>query len=287
MRRFFSDDKQLNCRLIAVLVEGLLVIVALFVFCSMAFGWFAKNNQMSTGNMRVGAGGAGFPEMHAWRYDMDATLGTGEGNIDEDGDAFDKTGTWVDALDSTTTTNPKGILPNEIYTGNAHTSQYLFRSLHLGTVENLLTLSNDNCFYIRFDVIGAVCSPSSISYSLTSSGIKIYDQEGSDVTTTIASLNELEDFVSVFTADAAVSTTAYVPSTDQEDIDALFYTNNERTGLLTNGAAPVRLADGSEEYYIYLRFSPDLAMCFDATDGIAAYMPCEVTFDVTLTVDFS
>ena len=306
----------------SAIVIAVIIFMSAAVFFNGSLGWFSQNRQVSGSGMSVSPGASDFPEMHAWRFDLTATVGTGD-NTDEDGDTLDKRGQWVDALDHETVTDPEGILPVENYSGNAHHELLKFKSLHLGTVDNLLTLSEDNCFYIRFDVTDELFR-TYVGYSLDDSGITVYDQDRNDRTSEIAaledeehnSLNALDKFVELFQADVAVSANEFTPgliynkatgelitgepgegvvtATGEEMIDALFYTTetvegNEvttRTGLLTNGDDLRDLGEQARAYYIYIRFSPDLEKCFEATDHIATYMPCEITFDVTLTLSF-
>lgn len=286
-----KQNAALLSRLIAIILIGAITGLSVFIYFNSALGWFAGNKNVSVSGMSVTPDGVIFPEMNAWRFDLTATS-----NGDEDGDALVKTGSWVNAIDTTTTTNPKAILPvvEKTYGAGESGEILTFRSLHLGTVDNLLTLSNDNCFYIRFDVTDELFQ-STVGYSLTTSGIHVYDFDGNDQTAYIDaledenhnSLNALQQFVDIFQVDAAVSSSEYTPDDNQDDIDALFYTGSTRTGLLVNNAANVSLGEQSAAYYIYIRFSPDLEKCFEATDDIVPFMPCEVTFDVTLTLTFT
>ena len=289
-----TDKKQkylLLSRFIAVILVGAIAGLSVFLFFNNSLGWFVNSKTVSGSGMRVAPDGSVLPDMQAWRFDLDATV-----NGDEDGDALIKTGSWVNAIDTSTATTPKGILPVVVQTyGSGESGEiFTFRSLHLGNVDNLLTLSNDNCFYIRFDVTGELFQ-SAIGYSLTTADVHVYDFDGNDQTAYIDaledenhnSLNALQQFVDIFQVDAAVSSSEYTPEDDQDDIDALFYTGDERTGMLTNGAALRDLGEQSDAYYIYVRFSPDLEKCFEATDDIVAIMPCEITFDLTLSLTFN
>ncbi|MCR5693826.1 MAG: hypothetical protein K6G89_02505 [Clostridia bacterium] len=265
---------------------GVLAVMAIIIYLNSTFGWFAQNTQVSGRGMSARVEDVTFPDMKAWRFDLNA-----QSNGDELGDTLDKDGTWVDAIDSLTTTNPKGILPvvENVYNSGDTGEKFKYISLHLGTIDNLLTTSDDNCFYIRFDVTEDLFR-SAIGFSLTTSGVHIYSLDGAERTSTIAAivdgegnnLNIIDTFVEIFQVDAAISTTEYTPAANQAAIDALF-TSGSR---LVNGGALHDFGTQSDSYYLYVRFSPDLEKCFEATDHIATYMPCEVTFDVSLIVSF-
>lgn len=278
-----------------MLVTMFVILVALLViYLNRSLGWFSQNEEVTGNGMSVLADLDDFPDMNAWRFDMDATLGSGD-NTDENGDHIVKEGSWVSAIDPSGTTNvDKTILPvvENGSGGTLHSEQYMFRSLHLGTVDNLLTLSNDNCFYLRFDVTQVIYR-SAIGYSLSDAGIHIFDQSREECTTEVGAIEGVDvlgKFVELFLVDAAVSTSRYEPNADLDEINALFYTTENnvttRTGLLTNGGALLDLGEFDGPYYIYVRFSPDLDKCFEATDHIVTYMPCEITFDFTLSITF-
>ena len=281
-----SQKFKLLSSFISTLFLGVLAIFMIVMYLNPSLGWFSKNIEVAGNGMGVQVEKSAFPDMKAWRFNLNDQL-----NGDELGDTLDKTGTWVDAIDSLTTTNPKGILPvveNDYAQGNTG-EKYKFISLHLGTIDNLLTTSSDNCFYIRFDVTGELFR-SAATYLLSTSDVHVYDFDGDERTSAIAgiedgegnNLNILNTFVDIFQVDAAISTIEYTPVTNQAAIDALF-TNESR---LVNGSALHDFGEQSENYYLYFRFSPDLEKCFEATDHIAVYMPCEVTFDISLIVSF-
>lgn len=278
---------------IVICVLLVLIVLSLMIAFNSSLGWFANNNNVYGSSMNVKADGTVFPEMKAWRFNLDETI-----DDDENGDAFDKSGSWVNAIDESTTTLPKGILPvvEKAYAENTIGEKWTFYSLHLGTIDNLLTMSNDNCFYIRFDVTNIIYQ-ASVSYSLLTSGIHVYGYDGNDETSYIAEMDDtlsesnptqssLQQFVDIFQVDVGVSSEEYTPSENQEQIDELFFTGETRTGLLTNNGASIDLPAQEKAYYIYFRFSPDLEKCFEATDDIVSLMPCEVTFDISLTIVF-
>ena len=270
---------------------GVLVILVIVMYLNPSLGWFSRNKEVAGNGIGVATDSIQFPDIHAWRFDLDANV-----DGDEDGDTLDKDGSWVDAVDHNTSTNPEGMLPviTKTYGSGVSGEKFTFRSLHLGTIDNLLTLSNDNCFYIRFDVTDEIYR-TAIGYSLGTTNIRFYDVEGNDETSAIGSmvdensqsLEVLQKCVDLLIVEAAVSSEEYEPFTDQSAIDALFtMTGETRNEQLTNGAALKDLGEQSDDYFVYIRLSPDLEMCFEATDHIATYMPCQITFDITFSLAF-
>ncbi|MBQ9416643.1 MAG: hypothetical protein IJU20_07380 [Clostridia bacterium] len=268
-------------QLVIVVIVGLAVLGALVIFFNRSLGWIVENRNVNgLDNTSMQVDGDFMPQMHAWRFDMDATIESGALE-DEDGDTFSKTGVWVDALDSSSVTDSNAILPIVIRSGGGE--KYTFRSLHLGTVDNLLTLSNDNCFYIRFDVTERPLR-SAIRYELSSSAVRIYSQDGVDRTQEIQQTDSdaIALFADLLVVEAGVSTEEYEPSEKLNEMDALVSSD----GLLVNGGDWKELKGLEQGYYVYIRFYPDLSKCFDATTHIVKYMPCEIVFDLELLVSF-
>ena len=282
--RNLIETNKIVRRLIALVLSFCLLLAIVIVYLRNSLGWFASNKDVSGNGAQVKVTADNFPDMHAWRFELTQTLTGG----DEDADSLIKTGTWVDALDNETTTAPKGILPviENTVEQNVEKEKFTFRSLQLGTVDNLLSLSADNCFYIRFDITEEKLYQISLGYSLVEAGIHFYQTDGTEVGSETIPKGP---FVDLFVVDYFVSTTAYDPSTDTAqsttvfDAMELLCTNTS----LENGADLLALPEQENAYYLYIRFSPDLEKCFEATDHIAQYMPCEITFDVTLTVEFN
>lgn len=304
-----------------------------------------------------------------------------------------------------------GSSPNYVYTkvesptaGNLgsyyereKSEKYQFASLHLGNVDNLLTLSHDNYFYLRFDITNPVIQGklALASYSITDEEFEFYDSEGINQTSVVyGRANEAGKsslFSDMVLVECAVSDTAYTPNDDA--LDALFvknyvikngehylgynvvnsaptladksslsdaiiwtfdnnkltfvyndatyyltsdnstlsltttapnivwsnsnnkfsYVNNENTYYVTynsswgvstesndttgtydnyvvlvNGDPLESIFEDPKDtgYYLYIRISPDLLRCTEATDYFGEFMPCEILFDMTLEIEF-
>jgi len=283
--RNLIEKNRIVRRLIALVLSFCLLLAIVIVYLRNSLGWFANNKDVSGNGAQVKIAADIFPEMKAWRFDLEA-----QSNDDEVADTLNKAGTWVDAINNKTTTNPKAIKHVEEKNTGGSGEKYKFVSLHLGTIDNLLETSNDNCFYIRFDVTDKIYR-SAIGFSLEKADIHVYDMDGVERTDTIDemedsegnNLNILDKFVAIFQVDAAIDSNEYAPTDKQKEIDELF---TEENRLENDGDSLRDFGAQANQYYIYIRFSPDLEKCFEATDHIATYMPCEVTFDVTLTLTF-
>ena len=286
---FLKQNKALANSLIgSALLFVLLVIIGILYFHP-AYGWFSNNQKVDTTGMAVTANAMKYPTLHAWRFDLSHKTGD---NSDEDGDTLDKTGTWVDAVEYKQAINTNVLTSVEEYNGSSHHEQIKIQSLHLGTVDNLLSLNEDNCFYIRLDVTEEILQ-TSMRFYLANTGVHIYSSDGNEVTTAISNLegDVISKFVQIFKVDVVSSTTAYSLTntingtvTTNTTIDELF-TNGKN---LSNGAEYVRVSDTDieEAHYIYIRITPDLEKCFEATESIATYMPCQITYDVTITASY-
>lgn len=305
-KRRSSENKY--CRLVPQLclltVTALTLVAGVVILFNSTLGWFSKNRNVSGEGMGVHGKDMSFPSVHAWRFDMD----------NEDGESFDKSGTWVEGLD-VSTSDPIDLVCVEATSQSSNSAeeaqreQFTFVSLHLGTVDNLLDLSEDNCFYIRLDVTDDIIADlgTSVRASYTISDIVFYDNRRVDQTSALeTSFPEVyEELCGLIDVDCAVSlgAKAMTVSAEATEIEGFFdtcvnessaaevtadadeYVQLDRSGTST----PIYTASesgGSSAYYIYVRLRPDLATCFDATHDISVYMPCQIVFDISLEFEF-
>ena len=265
-----------------------LMAIALFITTYAWFSntWLAKNSiSFTTGNYLT-------PNYHAWMFDALEEESGESSNRDE--------GQWVDA---TQTISESTVLKKvELNSNNSITEYLTFKSLHLGTIDNLLRLGNDNFFYIRFDVTDYIKMGKlvKVSYSISNNNIKIYNSEGTQLTivsehsdTPNTITGNYEDLITI---DCAVSTylfsnprSSVTISGESRSIDYLFTDGNTGNYVsLENGDDPVLVSstEQSSAYYLYIRIVPDLDKCVEATEVLSVYMPCEITFDVDLDIEF-
>lgn len=289
---------KLNTNKTKVITAFIMLFTALsaLVFSVFVYAWFGST---WSGNRPFGVttGDYPAPTMQAWKYTI---------SNEDIGDTIVKTGIWEVASSS-------DYVIDHITTRTQTASnmeKYSFSSLHLGTVDNLLDLSKDNVFYIRFYVPATPTAKSKAraKYALSENDILFYDLDGNEYTyndgTPIVGsgslLIDFSKFVEIINVDVAASDTAYDPTTfnadsscQDEDIAALFAVEKDAehpNGYVTlvNGAdfADAFDAEKTSGYYLYVRISPNLKNCMEATDSIATLMPCELVFGITLEMEF-
>ncbi len=273
-----SDKKRLTVGFITLIINGFVIIAVLVVLLNLVYGWLASNHQTTASEMDNSLKASNYPVINAWRFDL----------LDEEsGEAYDKSGSYVNAIDQLdqNAAAKRAITPveNNSYSQGETGEAFTFRSIHLGTIDNLISLSNDNYFYIRIDVEhpeGMYENPK-ISYSLINDGVKFFDLKGNNQTGNLTA-EQKQALVDIMTVDYAVSTAKYNPISNLSDVEALFTTPQ----TLQNGANKFSLGERNEPYYIYLRLSPDVNKCFEATSELSTYMPCEILYDLQIELSF-
>lgn len=302
--KYFTKKQNMwfAAKLTSMILLGLFVLFVTLLYLNSAFGWFAMNEDVSGGGAGVRSSGHINPNVHAWRFDIvqnNAHLETGED--------FIKDGVWVDALDAATTADPNDLVSVEVSPENdqVDTETFRFISLHLGTVDNLLDLSDDNCFYIRLDMTADVIGNRGAAVNLRHNivGMEFYSSGGAliDAEDLGEAYDRLRGLVDI---DCAVSATAYDMTTaaGATAVKALFTTKipqeqGQEQQTVTPDAnyveiphgetgAPVYAPQDNSPYYIYIRMRPDLETCFDATHDISVYMPCQILFNMEIEVGF-
>ncbi|MBP5289782.1 MAG: hypothetical protein J6Z79_07940 [Clostridia bacterium] len=263
----------------------LLIIAVLLVFSlNITFAWF-YSQWNGERQLSFAASEGEDPVFYAWIYDV---------NNENSGETIlETTGSWRNIALSGTGDGRSCEIEHITERNVANSEKYVFTSLHMGTVDNLISLSNDNYMYLRLDVDDVVRRGRKVrlGYSLERGGVHFYDLEGVDHTAQLTNAT-LDDFISLVNVEYAVSTTKYDPATtpaDAASLAALFTDQNALGfGQLTNGAAltDVFAAEQTNPYVLYLRFYPDLDACFDVTEFLGEYMPCETLYDLDLTLDF-
>ena len=286
-------------RIGSLILLGLFVLGVVLLYLNSAFGWFAMNEDVSGGGAGVKSTGQLTPGVHAWRFDIKPA---GSQTPVETGEDFIKDGIWVDALDTATTDDANDIVSVALNTGTGE--KYTFISLHLGTVDNLLDLSDDNCFYIRLDMTADVIGNrgAAVSASYAANSMKFYSSTGAEVSKATLDAKSAEIYnllLGLVDIDCAVSATPYDMTTaaGATAVEALFETAAAANATVTLDTNYIQLARTGEStavyapsddtpYYLYMRLRPDLATCFDATHDISEYMPCQILFNMQIEVGF-
>ena len=297
--RNLIETNKIVRRLIALVLSFCLLLAIVVVYLRNSLGWFAGNIDANGRGMSVIPESTVFPAIHAWRFDIDGGELT---------DSFLKNGNWVEGMD-TLTTNDENDLKSVLPKDTTNDEKYQFISLHLGSVDNLLTLSEDNCFYIRLDVTSETIASfgKSVRAGYTVSDLHFYDSNGVDQTETISQnyMNTYSALLNLVDIDCAVSLnernmTGTNSSTDIPIIEGFFknkvdvtvnadsnqYVQLNHSGTAVDVYTTTEGENGPSPYYLYIRLRPDLDKCFSATYDIARYMPCQLVFDITLEFEF-
>ena len=169
----------------------------------------------------------------------------------------------------------------------AHT--FTLTSIHLGTIDNLTRLTDDNYIYMRVQI-----DPADLGHTvaftaalLPEDGLELYDAEGHLVTdettgehpkTPLASLysvNEDAQKGPLLHMDYAISTTSYTPVTMTDEFKETFTTLTENMTYT---------APNETTYYLYLRIHPNLTAFITATKFIYTYMPCTILYSMHISL---
>lgn len=279
---------------IGIIIKIVALAFVVIITTSAAFAWFSTTFESENG-VKYQTGDGTFPVMHAWMFNM---------TQEESGEDTAKVGTWVSAATATSASpssdgqinidsEEEGYLLSGVVLNNSNsiTEKYVFKSLHLGTIDNLLSLSNDNYLYLRFDIttpntMGRIACA---SYLIGETDFHFYDATSADQTAAVitkaTTYNKQSIFSEMVGVECVASTTAYAPGANLSDLESLFENNGT---LLENGAelSEIYTDENNTTYYFYVRFFPDLEKCTEATDYFGEYMPCEILFDVEFTVEF-
>ena len=268
---------------ISLLVSSFVLVITLILSTVQTYAWMLGKWQ---GNRELSftASQGTDPDFYAWVYDV---------QDENSGETLMKSGSWRNIAVNGTGIDHTFEIQKATDRGIANSEKFTFTSLHIGTVDNLISLSSDNYFYMRFDIDNTVRQgrKAKIGYTLSSAGLHFYDLNGVDQTNSL-SAQEKEDFISIPIVEYAIGTVKYdlaANAAQQSSIDDLFTSENTNGyGLLTNGAALTDIfnTDRTDGYTLYLRIHPDLDTCFEVTDALGTYMPCQVLYDFDLDLEF-
>lgn len=267
-----------------ILTCGTLVaLLFILISSTIVYGWFSNRHNQARSIAFI-AGEGDVPNMQAWIFDM-INENTGEASNKDDG-------TWRSILisDLSDKYEPSYEIAALTENSNADSEKYIFTSLHLGTVDNLITLNRENYMFIRFDITNPSTQggKAKFAYDFPAEGkyIRVYANDGTEVTG--VDTTEFNDFLVM---EYAISTTAYEPSSNYDAMIALFTEDNTAGyGKISAADEILEVSDNgdafTDAYYLYLRLSPNLEKCILATESISIYMPCQLTYDINFYVEF-
>ena len=260
-----------------LIISACLLLLAALLLTTAAYAWMRDGFVTSDSELKLTAGLPTPPNTLAvWIYtseDENPELAPGA--------------RWIQK--TVTNDGEANIFPGseDTVVGNTHT--FTLTSLHLGTVDNLTRLTDDNYVYMRVQ-IDPVHLGDTVAFTaalLAEGGLELYDAEGNLVVdettgehpkTPIASLYEVNDDAQkgpLLDTDYAISKTAYTPATMTDEFKATFTTLTDSTTY----TAP----DG-DAYYLYLRVHPNLTAFITATKFIYSYMPCTILYSMNITL---
>ncbi|MBP5648765.1 MAG: hypothetical protein J6X29_02040 [Clostridia bacterium] len=261
-----------------------IIMASVFTYAWFSSSWHGeKNPDLSTG-------GATYPNMSAWVYDL-----AGETS----GETTDKTsGQWrAVASGSDTYVVAKSTVDADLPVGssgknNAGLREKLtFTSLHLGTIDNLLSLNSDNYFLLRFDLtdIARHGRRARARFSLIEENIRFFDAEGVEHFRSNGVGIDFSLFSDLIQIECAVSALGFAPSTAEESILSLFNTSNQSGYVsLQNGDEFADVFSGEKDspYYLFVRIAPDLEGCIAITETITRFMPCQLLLGLVFEIEF-
>jgi len=255
----------------SLMKAGLLLLLSALLLATATYAWMSDGFVTPDSEISFTTGKTTPPPVKMWIYTDEEE--------DEDLAAANR---WVEQ--SVTTVDSENTAPGS--TASVTDGKYTFTltTLHLGTVDNLIFLDDDNDVYLRVmidpETLGNTVA---ITVALKSTdGIELYDSEGTLVTdeteganpkTPLADLYAIHAVKPLLKADYVVSKTAYTPYTMIDEV---------RNGFSPIGDDTTYVAPDGDDYYLYLRIHPNLAAFMEATRFLYVYMPCTILFSVDI-----
>ena len=190
---------------------------------------------------------------------------------------------WVSHPIGGDTENPYDFLmPSLNVEKDETTYSFETKSLHFGTLDNLVVMNFDNMIYFRFDFHSEVHGNSAARVEADLSGqmLHLYDLDGQDRTELLKNdLLGIHNTTSFLQYQGCVSSKALTP--DSDGFDELPLSEKTMLGetldLYANGQQQIEGA-----YYIYIKIAPNLSAFAPASELLNPYMPCVISFDTQL-----
>jgi hypothetical protein len=182
------------------------------------------------------------------------------------------------------------LIPSVSYTEDNGTYTFEMKSLHLGTVDNLVIMNPDNIVYLRFHLQSDTHGNSAASLTADLSDIlgqkiRVYHTDGYEVTdnSVKSQLEALHEATPFLQLQGCVSDLALSPD-DDAFADLPFSAETSFGNALDLYEADGQPMEG--DYYVYVRIMPNLSAFAPASELLNSYMPCVLLFDtkIELTV---
>ena len=250
---------------------GLLLLLSALLLTTATYAWLREGFVTPDSEVSFTTGKLNPPPAKMWIY------------TDEDEDEnLAAASRWVEQ--NVTTVGSENTAPAAASSVTDGKYTFTLTSLHLGTIDNLIFLGDDNDVYFRVMIDPATLGNTvAITVALKSAdGLELYDAEGTPVTdetegehpkTPLADLYEINAEKPLLKADYVVSKTAYTPYT---------MTDGVKNGFSAIGADTTYVAPDSDSYYLYLRIRPNLTAFMEATRFLYVYMPCTMLFSMDI-----
>lgn len=253
---------------------GLLLLLSALLLTSATYAWLRVGFVTPDSELSFTTGKLTPPAAKMWIYT----------NEEENENLADEN-RWVEL--SMTTDGSANIAPGAERSGPVD-GKYTFTltSLHLGTVDNLILLGDDNYVYLRVP-IDPVALGNGVSITLElkeTDGIELYDSTGAPVTdettgetprTPLADLYDINETMPLLLIDYAINKNAYTPYDMPPALKNSFATVIPGTTYT---------APDSDPYYIYMRVHPNLAAFMEATRFLYEYMPCTLFYSLDISI---
>lgn len=269
--------RKVSCQKIFYINIIIILLMLLGIMTGVTYAWLSAYYESETGIAADTSTTEAIP-VHMWIYNTEADGSKG----------------WHKyTATNTGTDNEEAMLPSILAkTGNANTYKYDINSLHFGSIINLVSLSDDNIVYFRFD-LSKEENGTMIALDITkpANSISGYDRTGTLLSNDIRTkLNSLDDTNPHMNFEYAISDTEYEPGTTEFRSlswkDADFKVENKLNTYKLEKDIGEADSHASENYYLYLRVTPNLHTLGYTATILSSSMPCQLTFDwdIELTV---
>lgn len=241
-----------------------LVLASFTAVSSIAYAWLSGS--WNSDNTRFGftAGDVEYPTVTMWMY-----------KTQEEGSTIG--GEWVEK--DVTVEGHKNVIPSSNPTSKAG---FTMEDVHLGNVDNLVTLKKDNTVYLRLNMkrnMGTTFTLSVEHVKQDGYGFSIYQQGNSGYSLVDKSADVYDTLKTTF-ADPKnkkpILITTYAVSTNSLVPDGTGFSDLNFVNVCPS--AP----DQADDYYLYIKMMPDLSTVATIAKELYRYMPCIILFDLEI-----
>ena len=159
--------------------------------------------------------------------------------------------------------------------------------MHLGSIVNLVAISEDNQVYFRFDINEEVHG-TVLALCTSVAGVSGYDQNGRELSKDeLTNLNSLENEANTshLVFEYAISKTELTPTDYAKLVWSEMPVQETETNDVWLVEEQLSADDYSGDYYLYLRVSPNLNTLLRTARILSAKMPSQLLFDVNMELE--